>query len=115
MVFNKTDRITHQEEEILRARIRALEGTPAVFVSALRKESLVRVRDALKARIRAGLREIRVSIPVGDGETLAALYREGEVLARRGDGTKVEVDVRLPAAFLGRLVGREGIEILETA
>jgi GTP-binding protein HflX len=112
-VFNKTDRITHEEEATLRARIRALENTPAVFVSALREESLIRVRDALKARIRSGLKEIRVSLPAGDGETLAALYREGEVLARRGNGTKVEVDVRLPAAFLGRLLGRDGIEILE--
>ena len=113
LVFNKTDRITHEEEATLRARIRALENTPAVFVSALREESLIRVRDALKARIRSGLREIRVSLPAGDGETLAALYREGEVLARRGNGTKVEVDVRLPVAFLGRLLGRDGIEILE--
>jgi GTP-binding protein HflX len=113
LVFNKTDRITHEEEATLRARIRALENTPAVFVSALREESLIRVRDALKARIRSGLKEIRVSLPAGDGETLAALYREGEVLARRGNGTKVEVDVRLPAAFLGRLLGRDGIEILE--
>jgi GTP-binding protein HflX len=114
LVFNKTDRITHQEEETLRARIRTLERSPAVFVSAHREESLVRVRDALKARIRAGLREIRVSLPAGDGETLAALYREGEVLAQRGDGGRVEVDVRLPAAFVGRLLGRAGIEILET-
>ena len=113
LVFNKTDRITHEEEATLRARIRALEKAPAVFVSAHREESLIRVRDALKARIRSGLREIRVSLPAGDGETLAALYREGEVLARRGNGTKVEVDVRIPAAFLGRLLGREGIEILE--
>jgi GTP-binding protein HflX len=113
LVFNKTDRITHEEEETLRARIRALERSPAVFVSAHREESLIRIRDALKARIRSGLREVRLSLPAGDGEALAALYREGEVLARRGNGTKVEVDVRLPAAFLGRLLGREGIEVLE--
>jgi len=87
LVFNKTDRITHEEEEDLRTRVRALEETPAVFVSALREESLTRIRDALKARIRLGLRTIRVSVPAADGETLATLYREGEVLAQRGVGS----------------------------
>lgn len=114
LVFNKIDRLTRDEEETLRGRIRRLEATPAVFVSAYQEESLVRIRDTLKARIRAGLREIRVFVPASDGETLAALYREGEVLDQRGDGIMVEVDVRLPAGMLGRLQGKAGIRILET-
>ena len=113
LVFNKTDRITHQEEEMLETRTRALEETPAVFVSAHRVTSLDKVRDALKARIRARLKEIRVSVPAGDGETLASLYRDGEVLSQRGEGPVVEVDVRIPAALIGRLQSRDGIEIRE--
>ena len=111
LVFNKTDRITHEEEEDLRTRVRALEETPAVFVSALREESLTRIRDALKARIRLGLRTIRVSVPAADGETLATLYREGEVLAQRAEGAMVEVDVRMPVAMVGRIESRKGVEI----
>ena len=111
LVFNKTDRITHQEEEDLRTRVRALEETPAVFVSALREESLSRIRDALKARIRLSLRTIRVSVPAADGETLATLYREGEVLAQRGEGSRVEVEVRMPVAMVGRIESRKGVEI----
>jgi GTP-binding protein HflX len=111
LIFNKTDRITHQEEEALRTRVRALEETPAVFVSAFREESLTRIRDALKARIRMGLRTIRVSVPAADGETLATLYRIGEVLAQRGKGSRVEVDVRLPNAMVGHIENRSGIEI----
>lgn len=111
LIFNKTDRITHQEEETLRTRVRALEETPAVFVSAFREESLTRIRDALKARIRMGLRTIRVSVPAADGETLSTLYRIGEVLAQRGKGSRVEVDVRLPTAMVGRIENRSGIEI----
>jgi GTP-binding protein HflX len=113
LVFNKTDRITHQEEETLETRTRALEETPAVFVSAHRGTSLDKIRDSLKARIRARLKEIRVSVPAGDGETLASLYRDGEVLSQRGDGPVVEVDVRIPAALIGRLQSRDGIEIRE--
>jgi GTPase len=115
LVFNKIDRLTHQEEQDLRRRIRALEPTPAVFVSAHREESLLRLKDALKARIRARLRRLTVSVPFADGETLAALHREGEVLAQREDGSGVEMDVRVPESLAGRLRQRPGIEILKEA
>ena len=113
LVFNKTDRITHQEEDTMRRRTRALEKTPAVFVSAHREASLTKIRDALKARIRLRLREVRVSIPASDGETLATLYREGEVLSQKGDGIMVELEVRLPAPVVGRLLEKDGIQVRE--
>jgi GTP-binding protein HflX len=113
LVFNKTDRITHQEEEAMRTRVRALEDTPAVFVSALQEESLTKVRDSLKARIRMGLQTIRVSVSPGDGETIAALHRNGEVLNQRSKGPSLEIDVRIPTAFVGRLRAKVGIAIEE--
>ena len=113
LLFNKTDRVTHEEEETLKTRIRALDPTPAVFVSAHRPESMVKIRDALKARIRAGLSRIVVSVPAGDGETLATLYREGEVLDQKENGSRMEVEVRLPIALQGKLRERPGIEIRE--
>jgi GTPase len=113
LVFNKTDRLTHQEEWDLRRRIRALETIPAVFVSAHRPDSLVRIRDALKARVRARLRRLTVSVPFGDGETLATLHREGEVLGQKENGSRVEVDVRVPGPLVGRLQQKPGIEIQE--
>ncbi len=115
LVFNKTDRLTHQEELDLRRRIRAVEPIPAVFVSARRPESLVRIRDALKARLRARLRRLTVSVPFEDGETLATLHREGEVLGQTENGSRVEVDVRVPGPLLGRLQRKPGVEILERA
>ena len=115
LVFNKTDRMTHEEEETLRDRIRALDPNPAVFVSALRPESMPRVREALMARVRARMARFRVSVPAADGETLAALYREGEVLGQEGNGARVEVDVRLPEALRGRLARKPGIEIRDPA
>jgi GTP-binding protein HflX len=111
LVFNKIDRLTDEEVGTLRERIRALDATPSVFVSAHRHESLQPIRDALKARIRGKLRWIRVTVPASDGETLASLHRDGEVLMQRGNGTSVEVEVRLPVALVGRLGARPDIQI----
>lgn len=115
LVFNKTDRLSSEEEDGLRKRIRALDPTPSVFVSSRQPESLQPVRDALKARIRGGLMKVRISVPAGDGETLAMLHREGEVLAQTGNGPRVEVEVRLRASLVGRLEGRTDIQIQDVA
>jgi GTP-binding protein HflX len=113
LVFNKIDRLTHQEEEALKQRTRALDPSPAVFVSAHRPESMQWVKESLIARVRARLVRLRVSVPAQDGETLAALHREGEVLTQKGNGTRVEVEVRLPQAELARLSRKPGIQLQE--
>ncbi len=115
LVFNKIDRLTHAEEAALRERVREVEPAPAVFVSAQRASSLEVLREALRERVRARLRLLYLRVPVADGETLASLYREGEVLARRDDGTRIEVAVRVPVPLAARLARREGIEVLSQA
>ena len=112
LVINKIDLLTHGEEEGLRTRIQTSDQVPAVFLSAHRTESLYEIRDALKARLRAGLHRLRVSLAAGDGETMATLYREGEVLGQKPNGSRVEVDVRVPESLKGRLEQKPGIEIL---
>lgn len=104
MVFNKIDRLTHEEEAILRNRILTLDPTPTVFISAHQEQTLPRLGEALKARIQARLKRLKVLVSVEDGETLATLHREGDVLGSREAGSMVEVDVRLPDAQLGRLL-----------
>ncbi len=113
LVFNKVDRLTHHEEEGLRSRVRALDPTPAVFVSALRPPSVMKIKEALRARQRARLRHLRISVPAEDGETMATLYREGEVLSQRGTDTRLEVEVRLPGSLMGRIRRRPGVVIQE--
>ncbi len=115
MVFNKVDRLTHAEEEALRERVRSLESSPAVFVSALQEESLASLRETLKARIRARLAFVVVRLPAWDGETLARLYREGEVTSRVDEDGAVEVTVRLPRALLRTLHERPGTNVREVA
>ena len=113
LVFNKTDLVTHAEEEVLRERVRGIEHIPSVFLSAHRPKTLARLRNVLLARIRGALRSVRVVVKVTDGGTLAALYREGEVVGTTRDDSALTVTARLPAPVLGRLQARGDIEVVE--
>jgi GTPase len=115
LVFNKIDRLTHAEEDALRGRVRAFERTPAVFVSAHQPATLDALRNALLARVRARLQPVHLHLPARDGETLATLYREGEVLERHDRGTLIEVRARVSETLLGRLRQREGVRIVDVA
>jgi len=111
LIFNKIDRLTHAEEEALSRRIRAFDATPAVFLSALRPDSFEPLRALFKARIRGGLRHLSVRVAAHDGETLAMLYREGEVLNQSQDGDVLELEIRVPQSFAGRLLQRPHVEL----
>ena len=111
LIYNKVDRLTHAEEEVLIRRVRAFDTTPAVFLSAHRPETLEPLRALLKARIRGGLRHLTVRVGAHDGETLALLYREGEVLSQSQDGDVLELEIRVPAPLAGRLLQRPSVEL----
>jgi GTP-binding protein HflX len=115
LVYNKIDRLTHAEEEALRAQVRGPGSSSALFVSALAPETLGALKEALKARLRQRLRAVRVDLPFRDGELLAAIYREGEVLSREDSDTSVALTARLPPALLGRLRRRQGITVQDVA
>ena len=115
LVFNKVDRLTHEEEAAIRERVRSFETTPSLFLSALHHRRLDDLKETLKARIRATLQQVTLQLPARDGQALAALYREGEVLGRREDGAEIEVTARVPESLLGRLRKRNGVRILEVA
>jgi len=115
LVFNKVDRLTHAEEDALRDRIRALEPLPAVFVSAFDPHTLDALRDTLRARMLARLSHVVVRLSAGDGEAIASLYREGEVVARVDENGSVAITARIPVALRGRLERREGVTIEEVA
>jgi len=115
LVFNKVDRITHSEEEALRARIRALESTPAVFVSAHDPQTLGALLETLKARKRSRLAHVVVHVPVSHGDVIAALYREGEVTGRVDEATTVSLTAHVSAALLGRLRASAGVSVEEVS
>ena len=111
LVFNKIDQITHSEEVALRSRIRAFDATPAVFVSAHNPETLDSLLETLKARLHAQLTHVVVRIPVTDGEAVASLYREGDVVHRVDENFHVSLTARIPQALRGRLASRSGVTI----
>ncbi len=115
LVYNKVDRLEAAERAALEERVRMLEGRAAVFVSALDESTLPALRETLKAHIRARLAQVVVRLPAADGEALAALYREGEVVKRVDEGATVAVTARISPALRGRLEGRRGIRIQEVA
>ncbi len=112
LAFNKIDRLTHREEDALGQRTRALEPTPAVFVSALDTQTLEGLKSVLKARIRGGLQHLSVRVAAQDGQTLALLHREGEVLEQSHNGTTIELEIRVTPALWGRLAQIEGLELV---
>jgi GTP-binding protein HflX len=113
VVFNKMDRLTHREEDEFRQRIRALDSGHAVFVSALEPAGLLELTMLLEDEVRRRRPEVHVMIPSADGEALASIYREGEVLRREQRGATIDLVARVPHATLGRLRRREGIVVTE--
>jgi GTP-binding protein HflX len=115
LVFNKIDRLTSGDVESLRLRVRALEPTPAVFVSAHDPPTLEALRETLRARVQSRLSHVVMGIPFADGEAIATVYREGEVMARSDETDHVSLTARIPQGVLGRLKAREGIVVEEVA
>ncbi|HSJ09637.1 MAG TPA: GTPase HflX, partial [Longimicrobiales bacterium] len=114
LVFNKMDRLTHAEEQAFRNRATALFDVPIVFTSAVEEKGLGELRAVLLTAMRKLRPEVRVDIPFSDGEALATVYREGEVLRRDDCEDSIGIVARLPLATLGRLRTRSGIVVTET-
>jgi GTP-binding protein HflX len=103
LLFNKMDRITHEEEEIVRARTCTHDQTPAAFTSAVQEDGLLSLIEALRARVRAQRPSVTVDIPAEAGALLAAVYRAGEVLEQVETNGRIRLTARLPEPLLGRL------------
>lgn len=111
LVFNKVDRLTHEEEQAWRERARVMFANPTVFVTTVEAGGLEPLRELLRERVREKSPEVSITLPVSRGAVLAEIYREGEVLERADHGTTIDLRARIPAATLGRLRREPGIEI----
>ncbi|HEY0674554.1 MAG TPA: GTPase HflX [Longimicrobiales bacterium] len=116
LVFNKIDQLTHSEEEAFRQRAQAIyHPQRVVFGSAIEPAGLTELRSLLLEELRELRPEVHVVIPAADGEALASVYREGEVVRREDVDGSIDLVVRLPVAVLGRLQRREGVNVFMDA
>ena len=116
MVFNKIDRLTHNEEETFRQRAQAIyHPQRVIFVSALERNGLLELNTLLLDELRELRPEVHVVIPAADGEALASVYREGEVVRREDVDGKIDLLVRVPMPLLGKLQRRDGVNVFMDA
>jgi GTP-binding protein HflX len=85
----------------------AERNAEAVALSAVTGEGCGGLLRLIERRLDAGVRSVRLDVPLSDGRTLAWIYAHGEVLGRRDDGEAAHLSVRLSDADLGRLRHRQ--------
>jgi GTP-binding protein HflX len=110
LVFNKVDRLTHDEEQVWRDRADSVFPNATVFVSTVEDGGTEPLRELLRERVRESSSEVEIMVPAASGALLAEIYREGQVLGREDEGTTIRVRARLPGAVVGRLRS-DGVEI----
>jgi len=101
-VMNKTDLLEPSARVALSNQVER-RNTDTVALSAATGEGCDRLLQLVDGRLDAGLRAVRLDVPLSDGRTLAWIYAHGEVLGRRDDGEAAHLSVRLSEADLGRL------------
>jgi GTP-binding protein HflX len=109
-VFNKSDRLSQDEQGGMGTRIRHL-FPDSVLVSTVTPGGL----EPLQARLRDAVRRhkplVELRLGHGDGKLLADLYRAGEVVGQRHTDDGLFVSVRLDEATLGRAL-RDGASVV---
>jgi GTP-binding protein HflX len=105
-VMNKTDLLEPSARAALSNQVER-RNTDTVALSAVTGEGCDRLLQLVDGRLDAGLRAVRLDVPLSDGRTLAWIYAHGEVLGRRDDAEAAHLSVRLSEADLGRLRHRQ--------
>ncbi len=105
-VMNKTDLLESSAHAALSNQVER-RNTDTVALSAVTGEGCDRLLQLVDGRLDAGLRAVRLDVPLSDGRTLAWIYAHGEVLGRRDDAEAAHLSVRLTEADLGRLRHRQ--------
>ena len=94
LVFNKADVAPEAAGEL------ASRYAGALVVSARRGDGVAAVVEAIADRLHSASRLVQLSIPFSRGDVLAALHREGEVLATLEGEAATLVRAKLPAPSL---------------
>jgi GTP-binding protein HflX len=101
-VFNKIDLLPEAELYAVRERIANL-APGSIFVSTASDDGVEPLRRELLRRVRERKSVVEFRIPAGDGQVIAEIYRKGEVLDQRTEGSDVVISARVGQETAGRL------------
>lgn len=99
LVFNKTD----LADTVAVERLRRVYPD-AVFVSALTGDGVGALGDTITRRLADQYEEVKLSIPYGRADLVAAIHREGTVISADHDENGTVVQARLHPADMSRFV-----------
>jgi len=102
--LNKIDLLDDQTSDAIKTKVN--RSTDQVALSAVTGEGTNTLLDKLDSELSKHRQALGVRIPLKDGETLAWLYRRGEVLSRRDGEQDAELTVLLDTADVARLEKR---------
>jgi len=103
-VWNKLDALDAEAHE--RVLGEAARTEAVIPISALTGEGIEELRRRVAERLLAGARVHSISLPAGDGGTIAWLHQHGEVLDQAMEGETLRMDVRLSPAEWDRFQAR---------
>jgi len=98
LVFNKIDKIPKNEAAGLKGRL-----PEAVFISALNKEGLPELLEAIEKKIIPKLVQVRLKIPFDKGKVLERIYQGGRVLSSEHTPEGTLIVAELPAEDISRI------------
>lgn len=101
-VFNKVDLLPEDQLNAVRERIANLVPG-SIFVSTATDDGVEPLRRELLRRARERRAVMEFRIPAGEGQAIAELYRNGEVLNQQTDGDNIVISARVGAETAGRL------------
>jgi len=104
-VLNKADLLDQTGRAVLQARLARENGK--LLCSAITGEGVDALLRAIDAHLTRAREQVDLAIDLSDGAAIAWLYDHGQVVARRDDGRKAHLRVRLDAAALARFRRRQ--------
>ena len=103
--WNKIDLLEQETGERVRAEAGRREDV--VLISALTGEGVDDLLECAATRLRKGAKVRRVTVGAGDGEAIAWLHANGEVVSRSSEGVETAFEVRLSDADWARFQARQ--------
>ncbi len=102
--LNKIDLLS--DEECITVTGTAARSSTDVAIAAIDGKGTERLLDVIERELSNRRKPLDITVPLEDGETIAWLYRRGEVLGRKDGDTAAAFLVLLDAAYAARLEKR---------